>query len=98
MTIDKTLDHSLRLIAENGTAMERHRAAAETILESIQKQIVGRFISGGGGGGKGDYKITDVSLTYDGQIKAHGLKMLATGKLGNQCWDLGTIDARRLGL
>lgn len=98
MTIDKTLDHSLQLIAENGAAMERHRAAAESILKSIEKQIIGRIIFARLGKQKGDYKITNIDLSYDGEITAHGIKVLSTGGFGSQRWDLGTVDARRLGL
>lgn len=97
-TIDKTLDHSLRLIAENASAMERHRAAAESILESVKKQIIGRRVQHGHRNLKGDYEITAIHLSWDGKIDASGLKVTSSGKLGNQSWDLGTIDARRLGL
>lgn len=92
------LKHALQLISENAAAMERHRAAAKTILEGAEKQIVGRRVAYGLGNLSGSYEITDLTLTFDGQIAAHGRKVLSTGKLGSQRRGVGTIDARRLGL
>lgn len=98
MTIDKTLDHSLQLIAENAAAMERHRAAAESILDGITKDLVGRRVEYGLGNLKGQYEITDVDLAYDGEIRARGRKVTTAGRLGSQRWDIGRITAKRLGL
>lgn len=92
------LTHQLKLIAENAAAMERHRAAAEAILEGATKLIVGKRVEYGLGNLKGIYEITDVDLAYDGGIRAHARKVTSTGKLGSQRWDIGRITAGRLGL
>lgn len=75
-------------------------ATAEAILKSVERQIVGRRIHQNlpSRNLKGEYQITDVDISYNGEVRAHGRKVTSNGQLGNQRWDLGCIYPGRLGL
>lgn len=86
-------------IQDEATKIAVATATAEAILASIKHVLIGcRFEPIKLGRLKGVYQIAYVELHYQGEVHAHGRKVLASGKLGSQMWDLGQIDPRRLGL
>jgi hypothetical protein len=93
------LKNGLQIILQHAEAIARARKAADEELVRIEGLLIGQHIEFGLGRLRGKYQITDVDLSaYNGEVKAHGRKVLPNGKLGNKRWDIGRITARRLGL
>lgn len=93
------LKAAFQRIQNKASEVSLARATAEAILKSVEKQLIGRrFDAGRSGNLKGEYEITDVDLSWDGSVNAHGRKVTSNGRLGSQRWDLGLIYPGRLGI
>jgi hypothetical protein len=93
------LNVAFQQIRAHAVVAARAEADAKRVLESIKDQLIGRRVDSFRTGNlKGKYQITDVEIGWDGSVRAHGLKVTTGGKLGNQRWEIGTIQPRRLGL
>jgi len=75
------------------------RATAESVLDSIRPQLIGRrFDAIRLGKLRGEYEITHVEISADGEVRAHGRKVRSSGKLGDKVWDLGILYPGKMGL
>lgn len=88
---------ALDRVAIAAVDMNRARRRAEVELQTVRRFAIGRkiFCNMLARQKKGDYKITDVDIDFEGTIRAHGIKILANGKLGSQRWDIGRVDLRK---
>lgn len=87
---------ALDRVAIAAVDMNRARRRAEVELQTVRRLAIGRKIFCNMlARQKGDYKITDIDIDFEGTIRAHGIKILANGKLGSQRWDIGRVDLRK---
>lgn len=77
----------LRLANERLSTFERIRREAEAAEDMARVAFVGKAIAYGGKA----YRISRINAGWDGTFKAHGRRVLASGKMGSQDWDIGTI-------
>jgi hypothetical protein len=98
MTRTPDLKSSLLSIAYHAGAISSARQRAQKALDSIKPLLIGLDIKARHGSAHGQYRITDVELDADGDVRAFGRKITTRGKLGLLSRDLGTISAQRLRL
>lgn len=95
---DRDVIEALAAIVVHAGEIDHHRTESERLLKSIEAKLLGRtYYRDGLGRQKGDYKITRLSIGWDGSIEVAGLKLLAGDRgEGNQLWELGTFSLKRL--